>query len=273
MDNRIDLTLGACARVMRPLVRLALAMGVKFPQMETLLRDMFLDEARRTWRQQGVPRPNISQLSITTGINRKAVTTKVREPASALPATEMSAASRTFTLWLQMSLQEQHLVRLPVAAAGEGPSFESVARRASGGNVHHRAILDELVRLDMAAESGGEVELRADGFVPGGDLRAMLSFLGDNGCDHLRAAVSNTLKERAPMLERAVFARGVRPSDCERIDRLARERWSQLHRELTDEMTQAVDQAGDDAAGRIRVGIYVYYEDDEDSKAAARAPQ
>jgi hypothetical protein len=79
-----------------------------------------------------------------------------------------------------------------------------VARQGSRGNLHHRAILDELVRLDMADEDDGYVELKAAAFVPAQDLQTMLAFLGDNSRDHLLAAVSNILGERPPMLERSV---------------------------------------------------------------------
>jgi hypothetical protein len=268
MEHQLAWTLAACARIMRPVVRLALAMGVKHPHLEEVLRDLLLDEARRSWRAQGVKKPNISQLSVATGLNRKAVTSKVREPGDALPSTEMSAAAKTFTLWLQMLSGNPEHRRLPIVAEGDEPSFETVARHASRGNIHHRAILDELARLNMVAERSGQVELTADGFVPAEDLQTMLAFFGDNARDHLLSAVSNTLGERPPMLERAVYATGVTLQDCERIHQLVRQRWGTLHHELTEEMTRAVDVAGEAASGRIRVGIYTYYE--EGAATAAR---
>ncbi len=272
MEHQLDWALAACARILRPVVRLALAMGVKHPHLEVLLRDVLLEEAARSWRLQGVAKPNISQLSVTTGLNRKAVTAKVRETTDTLPHTELSAAAKTFTLWLQMVSENQALQRLPITAEGEDePSFENVARLGSRGNVHHRTILDELVRLNMVAEQDGCAELKVDGFVPVDDLQSMLAFLGDNGRDHLLAAVANTLGEQPRMLERAVFARGLTAEDCEKIHQLVRERWSVLHLELTGQMTRAVKRAPMGAKGRIRVGIYTYYEDESASQTAAAA--
>lgn len=83
-DERLGWALSVCARVMRPLIRLALNMGVKHRDLEELVRDLLLEEARTSWREKGVE-PNISQLSITTGLNRKAVTLKVRAPAAHCP--------------------------------------------------------------------------------------------------------------------------------------------------------------------------------------------
>ena len=261
MENQLAWTLAACARIMRPVVRVALAMGVKHPHLEEMLRDLLLHEARRSWRAQGVARPNISQLSVTTGLNRKAVTAKVRELADPLPHTEMSAAAKTFTLWLQMVADNPDYRRLPIVTEGSKPSFEMMARHASRGNMHHRTILDELARLNMVVEDGGEVELTSDGFVPAKDLQSMLAFFGDNGRDHLLAAASNTLGERTPMLERSVYAAGLTLQDCERIEQLARQRWQALHHELTEEMTRAVERGGGNASARIRVGVYTYFED------------
>ncbi|MDL9999311.1 DUF6502 family protein [Variovorax sp. J22P240] len=269
-EGQLAWVLGACERVLRPLVRLALAFGIKHAQLEEVLRDVLLDEARRAWLEQGTE-PNISQLSVTTGLNRKAVTSRVREQTVSLPQTEMSAEARTLTLWLQMFADNPAHRLLPIVSDEEStPSFEAVARRASRGNVHHRAILDELVRLNMAIERDGMTELAVAGFVPASDLKGMLSFLGDNARDHLLAGVSNTVGAKPPLLERSVFAAGISLEECERIHRLARERWGELHHEMTREMRRAYEAADKGDSGRIRVGIYTYY---EDAKAEVNAAQ
>ncbi|WP_269759338.1 DUF6502 family protein [Variovorax sp. E3] len=273
MDLRLEWTLVACARILQPVVRLALAMGIKHPHLEDLLRDLLIEEAQRTWRSRGVPNPHLSQLSITTGLNRKMVTAKVRATVDTLPDTEQSAAAKTFTLWQQMVTEDASFRHLPLTAGDAVPSFETVARLGSRGNVHYRAILDELRRLHMVSEDEerGVVELTADGFVPAEDLRSMLAFLGDNSRDHLQAAVANALDEEPKMLERAVYASGLTLEDCEQIQRVGRERWATLHHDLAQAMTQAVDNAPPNAKARIRVGIYTYYEacDEDEGRGAA----
>jgi hypothetical protein len=268
-EGQLAWVLAACARVMRPLVRLALAFGVKHPHLEALLRDLLIDEARRAWLEAKGAEPNISQLSVTTGLNRKAVTTKVREEEDPLPRTEMSAAAKPLTLWLQMIDDDPAHRSLPIVAEAQAPSFETLARRASHGNVHHRTILDELMRLNMAIEHEGRAELNATAFVPAKDLKTMLAFLGDNTRDHLLAGVANTLGAEPPLLERSVFAAGIALEDCERIHAFVRERWGELHGQLTREMTRAFEEAEKTATGRIRVGIYTYYEDGTSEYAQA----
>lgn len=258
--DQLALALSACARVLRPVIKLALGLGLKQPHLQELLNELLLDEAQRSWEAKGV-QPNISQLSITTGINRKAVTVRVRTPRDPLAPTEQSSAAKTLTVWLEMATDNDALRSLPMQAEGKASSFESMAWIGSRGNVHFRVILAELVRLGMVVDHGDKVELKADGFIPANDLPGMLSFFADNGRDHLAASVSNILGERPPMLERSVFASGLPMEACEEIHQLVRTRWSTLHHELAHEMRGAIDKGGAEATGRMRVGIYTYFED------------
>lgn len=273
MHERTRWTQAAVERLLRPIVRLALGLGLKHAQLEEVLREVLVDEARRLWRSQGVERPNLSQLAVTTGLHRKDVTARVRATRDPLPATEASAAARAYTAWLQLVLEDPQARRLPLADTGDGPSFELVARLATRGNVHHRAVLEELLRLGMVREQGDAVELTADGFVPSSSLRDMLAFLGDNGRDHLLAAVSNTLGQQPRMLERSVFANGLTAEECERLHALARRHWDSVHYRLVREMTDSVRRSEGQGQRRMRVGIYTYHEDEAtDSDAASPSP-
>ena len=264
MQDRLTWAQAACARVMRPLVRLALGMGLKHPHLESMLRDLLLEEATRLWRRQGVAAPNISQLAVTTGLNRKDVTARVRRPADPLPHTEWAAAAKTFRRGLQLASQDAALHRLPIASGAESTSFEDVAREASRGDVHHRAVLDELMRLGMCSKvDASHVELTAEGFVPTADLQSTLAFLGDNLRDHASSAVSNALGEAPLLLERAVFAEGLAEADCEAVQQFMRQRWSALHRELVGQLSEAITRSGAQGERRLRVGVYLFHEERE----------
>lgn len=267
MHDRLSWAQAAFARILQPAVRLALAMGLKHPQLEEVLRDLLVDEARKLWRKKDGSKPNLSQLATTTGLNRKDVTTRVRDGRTVLPATESSAAAKAYTAWLQVVAEDESQRKLPLADSGSGQSFELLSRFATRGNVHHRTVLEELQRLNLVTLSDGEVHLLGDSFVPAASLRDMLAFLGDNVRDHLLAAVSNTLDQQPRMLERAVFASGLTLEDCERIHRQIRQHWDTVHHQLVREMTDAVEQSAGQGAGRMRVGIYTYYENERDVHA------
>ena len=260
-------TLDACRRVLRPVIRLALSLGLKHSHLQSLLAEMLLEEGTRLWREQAVE-PNISQLSVTTGLNRKAITLRVRAPAPPVTPAEMSAAAKTITLWVQLREDDAALESLPISASDDSLTFEVIARRASRGNLHHRVILEELIRLDLVKVLDSRAILKASAFVPRADLGSMLVVLGDNAHDHLAAAVSNVLQDNPPMLERAIYARGLTHEDCEAIQALVRTRWSVLHRELAATMTRAVDVGGDDKRARIRVGIYAFTENSSEDPLA-----
>lgn len=272
MHDRLTWTQAAFARILRPAVRLALAMGLKHPQLEEVLRDLLVDEARNLWLKKDGSRPNLSQLATTTGLNRKDVTARVRDTRPVLPATEGSAAAKAYTAWLQVVAEDESQRTLPLADSGAGHSFELLARFATRGNVHHRTVLEELQRLNLVAVAGSEVKLLGGSFVPAGSVRDMLAFLGDNVRDHLQAAVSNTLGQQPRMLERAVYASGLEPDDCERIHQLTRQHWDTIHHQLVREMTEAVERCDGQGAARMRVGIYAYYENERDVPAPVKAP-
>jgi hypothetical protein len=260
MQDQLSWAQAACARAFRPLITLALSLGLKHSQLEDLLRDLLVTEAKALWQSQGMVKPNISQMAVTTGLNRKEVAARVRSPADTLPATDASSAAKVFTRWLQLVHKDESLRRLPIAAGAQRPSFEEVAWEASRGDVHHRAVLDELVRLGMCEKTENEVVLTKDAFVPSTDLQTRLSFLGDNLRDHASAAVANVLGGGPPFLDRVVFADGLTLVDCEAVHSLARQRWAGLHQDLVDTLTNAVEAAGGQGTHRIRVGIYLYHE-------------
>lgn len=265
MHDQLTWAQTAFGRALRPLVRLALGLGLKHSHLEELLRQQLLNEAIKLWQDKGVAHPNISQLAITTGLNRKEVTARVRTPLQAPEHSEMSSSVKTLTLWLQKASELPEMKRLPITGSRGTVSFEDIARQASRGDVHHRSVLDELTRLGLCTERDGYVELAADGYIPTGDLKSTLAFLGDNLHDHAAAAVSNTLAEAPLMLERAVFAGGLTAEDCDALHQLARDRWRALHRELVGAMNVAVDESEGRGSRRIRIGIYVYH--DESDKA------
>lgn len=264
MQTKISWTLQACSRILRPVVRLSLKMGLKHTHLDRLLRDLLLQEATQILSREGSGRPNISQLSMATGINRKDVTARVRATDLPVDGDQLPPAAQAFTAWLQLAMEIPALRRIPIRKApGVAPdavSFESLAHKASRGNVHHRALLDDLIRLGMVSEGDGMVDLKADGYLPSEDLEYMLKFMADHTRDHLQAAVSNVLGDQPKMLERAVYADGLTLAEADRIHQLARLRWTALHHELVRELTLAVENSGEQGDQRVKVGIYTLVE-------------
>ncbi|HSV51733.1 MAG TPA: DUF6502 family protein [Burkholderiaceae bacterium] len=260
MSTRTQTAAAAIARVLRPVVRLALAFGVKYQQLDAIVRDLLIDEAARGSSGERKARVNVSQLSITTGLSRVDIKERTGAARSELPATEMSYAAKTFTLWLQEASADAALRSIPVASTQHDITFENLARKATRGNVHHRAVLSELTRLKMVVREGDQVTLLASAFVPTNDEQTMLAFLADNTRDHLNAAVSNVTSGDALYLERVVFSQGLAERDCIAAMATMRAGWNRIHGQLVNHLTQAPDQVGAEQPFRVRLGVYAYYE-------------
>jgi len=263
MQKQFSWANSAFIRVLRPLVRLALRMGLKHKQMDHALRTVLLEEAQTLLQLTDAAKANVSQLSIATGIHRKEVSTRLAalaDAASVPSAPPLPPSAQVLTAWMHLASQDPALLRLPLSASAGSPSFEELATQASRGNVHHRTLVDDLLRLGMATESNGFVELEAAQFVPAQDLQYMLGFLAEHTADHLQAAVHNVLSDAPKMLEQAVYADGLTVQECDRIHALARLRWKALHKELVEELTLAVSRSPQ-GTHRIKVGVYTLFED------------
>lgn len=267
MSKRSAAAVAALERVLRPVVRLALAFGLKYQELDAIVRDLLISEAvREGGPPRRTPKVNVSQVSVTTGLSRVDIKERTQAPRAALPATEQSYAAKTFTLWQARAVDDPALRSIPLNAVGDEVSFAGLARLATRGNVHHRAVLSELIRLKMAEQDGEQVSLRATAFVPHGDEQEMLAFLADNTRDHLNAAVSNVIGGEAPFLERVVFSQGISERDCIAAMGTMRTGWSRVHANLVPQLNQAVDDLGAQAPFRIRLGVYAYYEPWDDDE-------
>jgi hypothetical protein len=95
-----------------------------------LAKDVELLRQLQLRKKNGVALPNVSQLSVTTGLNRKEVSPRVRVSVNdALPLVESTAAARVVTYWMQMVDTQPGLKTLQVM--GASPSFELYARALS----------------------------------------------------------------------------------------------------------------------------------------------
>ena len=273
MTERSSLAANAIDRVLRPVIRLALAFGLKYQDFDAIVRRLLISEAGRSIRKaaeeaQGKARSgakrklrtNVSQLSVATGLSRVDIKERTAAEPMVLPETEMSYTAKTFTLWIQHANDDPAMRTVPIVGPDDTVSFSTLARMATRGNVHHRAVLSELIRLKMAEQEGDQVSLLATAFVPTSDEQTMLAFLADNTRDHLNAAVSNVSGNAPPFLERVVFSQGIAERDCIAAMNTMRTGWARAHASLVPQLNKAVDNLRADAPFRIRLGVYAYYE-------------
>jgi hypothetical protein len=261
--------LRAIARLLAPLARLALAHGVKYQQIDELLRQAMVDEAQRAMMSGGAQRAlrggkiNTSQMSVMTGLQRKDISRiqqhSAQSPKEPQDGGARSLASQVLLHWANELDRHPERVVLPITADGQAPSFARVSA-AIVTDVHHRAVLDELIRLGLVRETDGEVELLHDAFVPRGASADKLAVLADNTSAHLASAVNNLGPDGLHCMEQAIWGKGISLADCERLDGIARQAWASAHQTLFDAISATPEAPPNEARHRIHIGMYAHAE-------------
>lgn len=264
----------ALRSLLQPLARLAVARGVPFAEVEGLLKQAFVQAAADA-HPGGLPHRKVSRISTATGINRREVS-RLTQQAAAPAAPARSLPSEVFARWMS-DRRYRHRDGRPreLPRQGPRPSFETLAQEVTR-DVHPRSLLDELLRLKLATldEATDTVALSREAFVPSGDDRRMLGFLGDNVGDHLGAAVDNVLGGDRRHFEQSIFADGLSDETMAWIRQAITAQWKQMLASLVPELESRLDADEQAAAAapaarrRVRVGLYTF----EAADAAGPAP-
>ena len=257
-----DALVHAVIALLAPVARLAVAKGLPCTTVEALLRQAFVRAARDA-HPKLAPQRMVSRIATATGLSRREVTRLTHSEAAPAPRRPLSA--EVFARWAsdpRFRDAKGRPLRLP--RQGPAPSFEALAQSVTR-DVHPRSLLDELLRLGLAAADTADdsVALVHDAFVPRGDAGRMLGFLGDNVGDHLSAAVDNVLGDGRRHFEQAVFADELSAQSLEAAQPTISAQWRALAAALVPQLEAAIE--ADRAAGRaqdqrLRIGLFSYSE-------------
>ena len=266
---------GILNRLLIPLARLCLANGITFATVEDVLKRAFVHETISL--QPDAPmHGTVSRVSTATGINRREVTRLIKieapERQTKPPiAAEIFARWTTDTAWRDHDGAPRELNR-----QGPAPSFEALAQSITR-DIHPRSMLDELIRLGLVHHDKDNdcVSLTRNDFVPIGDSRQMIGFLGGNVGDHLDAAVDNVLHDGCRHLEQAVFADELSVESIEALRPLIMAQWQALREAMVPAITAFIE--ADRLAGRVqdqraRIGLYSFAETTPANGALPNAP-
>jgi Family of unknown function (DUF6502) len=251
----------ALRAVLAPLAKLAVAQGLPYGALEEALKRAMVDAAAAAHPQAAMHR-SVSRIATATAINRREVTRLV-QTGTAPPQPGRSAAGALFAHWLgDPAYRDLKGAPRVLPRLGAAPSFETLAQAVTR-DVHPRSLLDELLRLKLAAldEAADTVTLLREGFVPRGDRTRMLGFLADNVGDHLGASVDNVLADGSRHFEQALFADGLSAQSVRQMRALVGPQWKALIEALVPSLQQWVRADADLPAGqkhRVRLGLYAF---------------
>jgi hypothetical protein len=260
--------MAALARLLAPLAQLVVARGLPFSVLDDMLRSAVVSTAHAA--HPGLPEHRrASRVSAATGMNRREVNRLLAlqsdAAARAAPAAPpRSPAAMVFAHW-RSSAAYRTRAGAPRALprTGPAPSFESLAHEVTR-DVHPRALLEELLRLKLAAhdEQRDTVTLVKENFIPRGDTERMVQWMGANVGDHLAAAVSNLTSSEPQYADQAIAADGLSARSVAQMRPLLNAHWQRL----TDEMVPLLERLIEDDAARasaddpnthrVRFGIY-----------------
>lgn len=255
-----DALMQALGALLAPIAQLAVAKGLPCATVEELLRKAFVQAARAAHPQLPAHRL-VSRIATATGLNRREVTRLTQVEAE--PALRRPLSAELFARWAsEPQYRDTHGRPRALPRQGAAPSFETLAQSVTR-DVHPRSLLDELLRLGLAALDAGDdsVSLVHDAFVPRGDTARMLGFLGHNVGDHLGAAVANVLGDGFKHFEQAVFADELSTQSVEATHATITAQWQALSAALVPQLEALIE--ADRAAGRaqdqrLRVGLFSY---------------
>ncbi len=257
--------LDAVTAVLEPLARLAVARGVSFPAFEALAKEAFVRSAHAAHPDLPQHR-RVSRISTSTGLSRREVTRIVQTPERAQPP--RSIASEVFARWMSDAAWRTAKGRpRALPRQGPAPSFEALAQSVTR-DVHPRSVLEELVRLGLAALDPATdiVSLSGEAFVPRGDAVRMVRFLGDNVGDHMACAVANVLGDGRRHFEQALFADGLSDASLAEFRTLVSRQWQALRDAMVPALQALIDAdrvAGREPDQRLRMGLYTFTQSEE----------
>ena len=261
-------------QLLAPLARLALAQGVTHATVDELMKQALVDAADQAHAALP-PHRRVSRITTATGIHRREVTrlvTELREGMADQPPPARSHASELFHHWrtdAEFCDRKGSPAELP--RTGPMPSFEALAHGITR-DVHPRSLLDELLRLGLAAHDRERdtVRLVREAFVPQGDEPRAVAVLGRNVGAHLEAAVDNVLLDNRRHFEQALYADGLSEASMAEFRTLVRDQWQALLTAMVPRLEALVAQDARNpaaAAGgaepqaalqHVRIGLYTH---------------
>ncbi|MEO1018311.1 MAG: DUF6502 family protein [Pseudomonadota bacterium] len=269
----------ACRWILRPLVKAMIANGLTLPTLVATLKGVFVDVAEKEFQLDGKPLTD-SRISMLTGVHRKDVRA-LRQAESSIGSPRGGVAATVVGRWLgdprflddtghPRMLQRQSTTQSPV-------SFEGLVAEVST-DIRARTVLDELLRQELVEVDSktDQIRLLAEAFLPQPGSEALFEFYRLNLHDHLAAATENLLHQEntPPFFERAVYYDGLSPESVDELEEDANLQGLQLLQDLNAKALsrQRRDRTHEGPRRRIRVGLYVYHEDQPSDASSETAP-
>ena len=273
--------LAAFRYLLKPLVRMAVKNAVAFPEFSEVLKQAYVDVARKQFEASGKD-PTIEGISLIANIE----TNEVRDIMGSGPGTKFGAAAQESNP-LPTALAAWHtdvnytgpygvLRDLEFSRnAGEktGATFSELTATYCPG-VSPRALLDELIRTGCVQDVGNGFYRAVKRFYVPDPLSTesvlWLARVVHNVCETLEVNFRAESIGGNGLVERAVYTvHGITKKDLKDFDKFVRVR-GQIFADDIDNWLSERDKEGCEDSIKTGVGIYHYIVNEEDERALAK---
>jgi hypothetical protein len=276
-SNPREGVLRAAMETLRPMVSRLLDLGAPFGQVESRLRELFVEVAEAELAKAD-RKPTDSGISLLTGINRKELRRiRAKDPQLPRPASfGRSQAASLISRWMTDPRTTDRKGRpRPIPYQGKrGVSFVKLAREVTV-DVAPGSILQELIRTGaVELKEGDVVSLRADSYVPSLGQPEKLAMLGEDPPELVETMLQNIFSEgEEPLLQRKVFFDNLGADGLKRVRREMRRAGERFVREINRRLAKYDRDRNPKAPGGERryAGIGVYYFESSDSPKRPKA--
>jgi hypothetical protein len=239
---------------------LLIEQGITSPEAEALLRAVCVRAAAKTQKTRG-KRPNVSRISIKTGIDRHTVAELLR----AAPEGEAGFTSRRDSMsrviegWLSdPEYTERGQPRdLDIGDPGfKGRSIWSLVKRYAPG-VWPRLIIDELIRVDCVETlPNGQLRWKSTQVSKGISKRVTRGVFGQRMHDAMRSLFRDMTHTDTYHKWRSAQSSEIAVEDLPLIRKMLRDRLDSMFAWMTDELNSARwRRDGITSDPRVRVGL------------------
>jgi hypothetical protein len=260
----------AVVRVLRPMIRLLLHLGISFKDFSEIVKRIYLEESSLILKKED-KEVTSSALSIVSGIHRKGTSPFLKNPTSESdpgdPSSGGSGPLAVVSEWISnpdyLDKNKKPQPLLYSSSDKSKKTFTALSEKIMK-DVRAKTILDELIRLDLVQYDDDMVTLEQDGFVPQTDLNEKLDFFAKNLSEHMQAAATNVQSKKPPYFERSAFHDGLSEEDIKQIDSHVRQKGMDLLKDIYNLAKELAAKNTIDTKskkGHITLGIFLNHGD------------
>lgn len=263
-ENRNTIVSNAVSRVLRPLIRMLVSLGINFKDFTENAKRIYLEESARVLKKEGKEATS-SALSMVSGIHRKDTSHFLKNPSvesSHLPIAA-SAAMAVVSEWIvnpdYLDADKKPSPLIYSHSDTQKNSFTTLSSKVIK-DIRAKTVLEELLRLDLVQFEDEVVALKKEAFIPHTDFTEKMVFFSKNISEHIQAAATNVQSHQPPYFERSAVHDGLKEEDIKQIDAFVRDKGMGLLKDayrMAEELASKNEQMDKHKLGHITLGIFL----------------